>query len=190
MTILQRDDDRTMPRTPALGVVAGVITILLGIVAALLPIIEFGRAQVVGWLLLAAGGAEVLFAYSRERWTRITCLISGLVTAIAGMIIAINPSEHYFPVANLVMFWLLVRGAWVIGRSTLADHSWSTWMTASGAVDLFLGLLLASGLPVALLVVTLFGPTPLVIAKFSLILATSLLLTGIAELTSTPRSSR
>lgn len=49
------------------------------------------------------------------------------------------------------------------------------------AVDLILGLVLAAGLPIAIVVVTLFGPTPEIVANFSLILALSFPATGASQ---------
>lgn len=53
---------------------------------------------------------------------------------------------------------------------------------ALAAVDLGLGFLLSVGLPTSILVVILFGPTPELVAKFSMVLAASFLGTGLAQL--------
>ena len=166
------------------GLAAGCLTMALAVAAALLPVVDWGpTARVVGWLLFLARLAQMAFGARRERSVRLTLIVSGLLTAAAGLAFIANPLAPYFPVANVVTLWLLVRGAWVLGRATLIKVPRSPfWLGASGAMDLVLGLLLASGLPVALLVVGMFGPTPAIVARFSLVLAASLLVTGLAEI--------
>ena len=112
----------------------------------------------------------------------VTALVSGLLTAGAELIFVANPFAGYFPVTNVVMIWLIVRGAWVLVMGwTLPSRRKSAWIASSGAVDILLALFLAAGLPVSMLVVILFGPTPELVARFSLILAASFLATGIAQ---------
>jgi len=77
----------------------------------------------------------------------------------------------------------VLRGAWVLGRANQEASSRATfWLGATGGMDLLLGVLLVSGLPIAMLVVTLFGPTAPIIASFSYVLAASLIVTGLAEI--------
>ena len=173
------------------AMVAGCVTILLAVVAGLLPLVDWGpRARVVGWLLTIAGLAELAFGMGRADKVRLTAVVSGIGTSIVGILFVLRPLAAYFSVSNPVMIWLLLRGSWVLLRSWQARDVTSRWLAISGATDVFLGLLLASGLPVALLVVALFGPTPLIVAKFSLILAASLLVTGISELGVASRAGR
>ncbi len=166
-----------------LGLVAGLATLALAAIAVLLPELDWApRARMVGWLLFLAGLAELAFGYGRADSIRTTALASGAVTAAAGLLFILRPVAPYFPVTNLVMLWLLVRGGWVLGRATRHSERGSFgWLAVSGGMDLLLGLLLASGLPIAMLVVTLFGPTAPIVASFSLVLAASLAVTGAAE---------
>jgi hypothetical protein len=52
------------------------------------------------------------------------------------------------------------------------------WIAISAATDVALGLLLLVGLSISTLIVTLFGPTPEMIASFAWILAISFVVTG------------
>jgi uncharacterized membrane protein HdeD (DUF308 family) len=107
---------------------------------------------------------------------------SGLVTGLAGPLFVVNLLSGYFPVANVVLAWLLVRGCWVLVMARNArSHRLGHWLALSGAADLLLGFVLIFALQVSALVVTLFGPTPEVVAKFALILAASLLATGLSQ---------
>ena len=162
---------------------AGVLTLLLALTAAFLPDIELGpKSRTVGWILATAGLAEIWFGAVYPR-VRVTAITSGLITAVSGLIFVAIPSAPYLPVANVVTLWLLARGSWVLGRSVLVDpFPEFRWLGITGAADLLLGFLLVFGLPVAVLVTTLFGPTPEIVARFSLILAASLLVTGVSEI--------
>jgi hypothetical protein len=67
-----------------------------------------------------------------------------------------------------------------------------TWTALSAAMDLLLAALLIAGLSIAALVVSVFGPTPPLIASFSWILAASFVLNGLMllEVASSERASR
>ena len=163
---------------------SGLVTIALAAVALFLPEIDWApTGGLVGWLLVLAGMAEVAFAARRGRdLPGRTALFSGLLTAFAGLVFVANPLAGYFPVANVVTAWLLVRGALILVMAVKAGRSVpGAWLALSGAADLLLGLVLVAGWPVAALVVSLFGPTPEIVARFSLILALSLLATGVSQ---------
>ena len=163
---------------------SGLIIIALAAVALFLPEIEWApRGGLVGWLLVLAGSAEVAFASRRGRdLPGRTAILSGLLTALAGLLFVTNPLAGYFPVANVVMAWLVVRGSVVLVMALKPGRSAPrAWLALSGSADLLLGLVLLAGWPVAALVVSLFGPTPEIVARFSLILALSLFVTGISQ---------
>jgi len=164
---------------------SGVLMVLLAALAALLPLVNWApKGGLVGWLLFLTGAAEFTLGIQVERGLlRIATLGSAVLTAAAGCIFIANPLASYFPVANVVTLWLVLRAAWILATaSLLRSPPTSLWIGLSGVVDLLLAGVLAAGLPVALLVVTLFGPTPYVVAKFSFILATSFLVTGMCYL--------
>jgi len=71
-----------------------------------------------------------------------------------------------------------VRGV-VLALSTVPVRgSVRRWIAISAATDVALGLLLLVGLSISTLIVTLFGPTPEMIASFAWILAISFVVTG------------
>jgi uncharacterized membrane protein HdeD (DUF308 family) len=163
---------------------SGDLMIVLAVVALLLPDVHWApKGGIVGWLLAFAGVAELALAVARglDR-VGVTALVSGLLTAGAGLVFIANPFAHYFSVANAVTMWLLIRGAWVLAMGWgVPNRRDALWLAASGAVDILLGSILAVHLPVSVLVVTLFGPTTELVASFSLVLAVSFLATGIAQ---------
>jgi uncharacterized membrane protein HdeD (DUF308 family) len=165
--------------------ISGCVTLLLAFVAFFLPDIEWAPSGgIVGWLLLIAGLFELAFGWKRGLDAVGDAAVgSGLVTALAGLLFVANPMAGHLPVANVVMVWLFVRGAWVLAMSLRArSQRLSPWLALTGAVDVLLGSALLSDLPIAVLVHILFGPTRDIVARFSLLLAASFLVTSISQI--------
>lgn len=95
---------------------SGFLTILLAAAALLLPLVEWApKGGVVGWLLFLAGISEFAFGWKRgPDAVGKAAMGSGLVTGLAGLLFVANPLSGYFPVANVVVAWLLLRGSWVL----------------------------------------------------------------------------
>ena len=171
--------DASSSRTRIRLITAGAVLImLLAAGAALLPLAErVPAANVVGTLLLAAGIVELL-AGTQRRESRILCMVAGGVTAIAGLLLVLNPLTKIFSTTYLIVAWLVLRSVILAAASTQAGGSVRIWTIVSAATDLALALILLAGLSIATLIVGLFGPTPEVIASFAWILALSFLVTG------------
>jgi uncharacterized membrane protein HdeD (DUF308 family) len=163
---------------PGLVTAAGVAIILLGTGAAALPFIDrITGVRVIGALLLAAGIVEMLAATLRDQ-TKLLALVAGAVTTLAGALFLLNPVTHFLPTISIVTAWLIIRSL-ILGVTTLRAHgSVRRWLAISAATDLALGLLLLVGLSISTLLVTLFGPTPEMVASFAWILAISFVITG------------
>jgi uncharacterized membrane protein HdeD (DUF308 family) len=174
------NETSTLSHTPHPGMVtaAGIAIILLGVGAAALPFLDrVAGNRVVGSLLLAAGLVEMFAAVLRDQ-TRILALVAGAVTTLAGILFLMNPVNHFVPTLSIVTAWLLVRAV-ILAITTLRAHgSVRRWIAISAATDLALGLLLLVGLSIATLIVTLFGPTPYMVASFAWIFALSFFITG------------
>lgn len=166
-------------------IASGCVTLMLSVIAFFLPDIELlPKAGLVGWLLVIAGIVELFFGWMRgPDIIGKAALGSGLITALAGLLFIGNPTLRYLPVAFVVLAWLLIRGSWVFAMALRArrDHL-GPWLLISGAADVSLGFALIFGLQFSALVITLFGPTPEVIAQFAIILAASFFFTGMAQL--------
>jgi len=164
---------------------SGCLTLVLAIIVFFLPELDWlPRAGVIGWLLLLAGIAEFVFGWKRGRDVVGQAAVgSGLITALAGMIFIANPLSSYFPVANVVMAWLFMRGAWMlIMAPRIRASGFAQFIALSGGTDVLLGLVLLAHLPVALLVIMLFGPTPEAVARFELLLAASFAVTAVCQI--------
>jgi uncharacterized membrane protein HdeD (DUF308 family) len=166
-------------RTRARGIrVAGIVIILLGAGAALLPTEKGISSDMVGALLIAAGLIEIV-AGTLRRETRDLAMAAGVVTALAGLLFVVNPETHFFPSVTPVIAWLVIRSVILIIAATRAAGSVRTWMALSAGMDFLLAALLVAGLSIATIVVSLFGPTAPLIASFAWVLAASFVVNGL-----------
>ncbi|WP_114952448.1 DUF308 domain-containing protein [Sphingosinicella terrae] len=160
---------------------AALLTLLLGLAALVLPVAkDLPGGTLVGWLLLIAGLAELAAAAARRPDpARSAALAAGAVTALDGLLFVLNPYIAFVPLSWLVTTWLLLRGTLqLVGGLRSREPRVRAWTLFSGGADLLLGLLLLLGLPVAMLVTGLFGPTREIVASFALVLAASFFVTG------------
>lgn len=156
---------------------AGIAIILLGAGAALLPVNDGISSDILG-ALLVAGGLIELVAGSLRRKVRPYAMAAGAVTALAGLLFVINPETRFFPTVWPIVGWLILRSIVLGIASTHSDGSVRRWTAMSAGVDLLLAVLLVTGLSIAAIVVSLFGPTPPLIASFAWVLAASFVVTG------------
>lgn len=157
---------------------AGVAIILLGIGAALLPAGQRVSSQLVGALLVAAGMIEGV-AGAMRREARPLMIAAGGVTGLAGLLLILNPTTHFFPHVSLVVAWLIVRGLILAAALRVTSGSVRVWTAISAGTDLLLGLLLFAGLSIATVVVSIFGPTAPLIASFAWFLSASFIANGL-----------
>lgn len=157
---------------------AGWIIILLAGGATLLPLLErTSGARLLGGLLLAAGVAELMAGTLRQA-ARVPTMAAGVVTMVAGVLFLLRPETKFLPTLYVITAWLVLRSLSSIVAAFRSQGSIRRWSLISGATDLLLGLLCIAGLSAYTLVVTLFGPTPQVIANFAWFLALSFVTTG------------
>lgn len=171
-----RFSDRT--RAALIGA-SGVAIILLSAGAALLPMVNrLHGSSVVGGLLLAAGAIEAFAGYFRHE-VRALAMAAGAVAMAAGLFFLLNPTAFFFPLLHVVIGWLVLRSVILLYASRRSRGGVRKWMGLSAAMDVLLVVLLLAGLSIATLVVTLFGPTPPLVATFAWVLAGSFVVTGL-----------
>jgi uncharacterized membrane protein HdeD (DUF308 family) len=157
---------------------AGIAIILLGAGAAFLPAGKTIASDIIGCLLIAAGASETV-AGSLRRESRTFAMAAGIVTAAAGLLFIVSPEAHFFPRVFPIVGWLVVRSL-ILGVSlTRVDGSVRRWTAISAGLDLMLGVLLIAGLSIATIVISVFGPTPELIAAFAWVLAASFVVNGL-----------
>jgi hypothetical protein len=158
--------------------VAGIAVILLSAGAILLPAGKRISSDMIGALLIAAGLIE-LVAGSLRREVRPFAMTAGGATTLAGLVFVLNHESHFFPTVLLVIAWLLVRSAILAVASLEAAGSVRIWTALSAGMDFLLGVLLIAGLSITTIVISLFGPTPWLIASFAWFVGASFVVNGL-----------
>ena len=167
--------DRTRARALR---VAGIAIMLLGVGAALLPAGKTISSDMIGGLLIAAGLIEMT-AGSLRKAVRPLAMTAGGVTALAGLLFILNPETHFFPTVTPVIAWLLVRSLILAASATETAGSVRRWTALSAGMDFLLAMLLIAGLSISTIVVSIFGPTPELVASFAWVLAASFVVNGL-----------
>lgn len=174
-----RANERFSDRARARGIrVAGLAIILLAAGAALLPVEKGISSDVIGAMLVAAGLIETV-AGSLRRQVRELAMAAGGVTVLAGLLFIINPETQFFPTVMPIVGWLIIRSVILGYASTQLRGAVCTWMWISAGIDLLLAVLMFAGLSIAAIIVSLFGPTPPLIASFAWVLAASFVANGL-----------
>jgi uncharacterized membrane protein HdeD (DUF308 family) len=182
MNVATRPHEAWSDQTRARGIrVAGIVIMLLGAGAALLPTEKGVSSDMIGAMLIAAGLVEVV-AGSLRGEVRPLAMAAGAVTALAGLVFVINPETGLFPSVTPVIARLVVRSVILAIAATRTGGSVRTWMALSAGIDLLLAVILVTGLSIATIVVMLFGPTAPLIASFAWVLAASFVVNGLLQL--------
>ncbi len=158
--------------------VAGIAIILLSAGAVLLPAGKQISSDMIGGLLIAAGLIEAV-AGSLRRDVRPFAMAAGAVTTIAGLIFLLNHETHFFPIVTIVIAWLLIRSVILAAGSFDTSGSVRVWTALSAGMDLLLAIFLIAGLSITTIVVSIFGPTPPLIASFAWFVAASFIVNGL-----------
>jgi uncharacterized membrane protein HdeD (DUF308 family) len=132
-------------------IVWGVLMILAGVLAVLMPgIAALATAIVFGWLLMLAGACEIAYAFqTREQHHGfIWKLISGILTLVLGGAIVVLPVAGAATLALLVGAFLLAAGfvrTWLAFRLR-PRRGWG-WVLFDGLVSIAVAILITFGWP-------------------------------------------
>jgi uncharacterized membrane protein HdeD (DUF308 family) len=130
--------------------IAGVLSLLAGIVAIVLPnIASIATAIFVGWLLVLVAALYVVEAFSTRDQTRTALrLLLAVLTFAAGVYLLVAPLDGTFTLTVILVIWFVAIGIarLVIGVTDYATFE-GTMLALSGALALGLGLLIAMRLP-------------------------------------------
>jgi uncharacterized membrane protein HdeD (DUF308 family) len=145
-------DRRFKAASPARGwqVTWGVLLIISGILAMLMPgIAAYATALVFAWVLVIGGALELAYAIqTREHKGFGWKLASGILTLALGLAILVLPLAGVASLAMLVGAFLFVGG---ITRTVLAfklkpEHGWG-WVLFDGLLSIVVAVLVAVGWP-------------------------------------------
>jgi len=156
MSFNQRDLNEAIRKSVAehwrMFMIEGVILVILGIAAiALPPIAGLATALVIGWLLLFGGVVALVATFGQRNapgywWA----LLSGAVSAAAGIVLLWNPVAGVATLTYVLIAFFLIDGVLIIvmaleHRRELTGR-WE-WMMIGGVMDLFLAVIIIAGLP-------------------------------------------
>lgn len=158
--------------------VAGIAIIVLSAGAVFLPAGKRISPDMIGGLLIAAGMIEAV-AGSLRSDVRPYAMAAGGVTALAGLLFIVNPETHFFPTVTPVIAWLFLRSIILAVASRETGGSVRMWTGLSAGVDFVLALLMITGLSISTFVISVFGPTPELVASFAWVLAASFVVNGL-----------
>ena len=130
----------------------GIVLIVLGTLALLVPEVASVAATVVfGWILLISGVVGLVATFRAQgspgfAWS----LLSAILGIAAGVILLAMPVQGALTLTAVLIAFLLVEGVatvlFALDHRKGSSGRWS-WVMASGILDLGLGIILLAGLP-------------------------------------------
>jgi uncharacterized membrane protein HdeD (DUF308 family) len=141
-----------MHRHWGLFLLEGIVLIVLGSLAVLVPAVASVAATIVfGWILLLSGVTGLITTLRARQapgfgWA----LVSAIIAIAAGVVLLAMPVQGTLSLTAVLIAFLFVEGVASIlyafeHRKGLTGR-WS-WMLASGIIDVLLALILMAGLP-------------------------------------------
>ena len=104
----------------------------------------------VGWGFLITGVAEVVHAVVRRGWSGFWFdLISGVVTALAGLFVVMHPLEGASVLTVLIGVMFLVGGIFRVWAGLVERNPYAGWFVVHGVVSALLGLMILARWPVS-----------------------------------------
>jgi uncharacterized membrane protein HdeD (DUF308 family) len=130
--------------------IAGVLSLLGGIVAIVLPnIASVATAIFIGWVLVFVSAMYVVDAFSTRDGRRIALrLLMAALSFAAGLYLLVAPLDGTFTLTVILSMWFLAIGVARIAIG-IADRGtpWAGMLVLNGLLSLALGLLIALQLP-------------------------------------------
>ena len=130
----------------------GIVLIILGTLAVLVPAVASLAATIVfGWILLLSGVIGLISTFRARQapgfgWS----LLSALLGIVAGIILLTMPLQGTLSLTAVLIAFLIVEGVatvlFALEHRKGASGRWS-WLLASGILDIGLGGILLAGLP-------------------------------------------
>lgn len=166
-------------RRARMTALCGWLVLLLGGAALLLPeVAASSGALVVGELLLLAGLLELVAGVGRQA-IRIPASLAGIATMAAGILFLAREETRFLPNLTVITMWLVLRTGLLVAATAMTRGTGvARWTGLAAATDFTLAVIMILGLPLASIIVALFGTTSDLVATFSWILALSFLATG------------
>jgi len=103
-----------------------------------------------GWLLIIGGLFEIIHGFSRRPWGGFFInLLGGVLYAVAGVVIVVNPALAAVTLTLVIAIILIVAGLFrlFIAFSTPLHHR--GWLILNGAISIILGFMIWDSWPVS-----------------------------------------
>jgi uncharacterized membrane protein HdeD (DUF308 family) len=129
---------------------AGVLAILAGVVAIVVPsVASVAINLLIGWVLIGASAFVVIDAFSRHGFARIAFrVILALATLAAGMYLIVAPLSGTYTLTVMLVIWFVASG---FTQVLVGIAEWKLpgagLLAFSGVLSLILGVLIANRLP-------------------------------------------
>ena len=130
--------------------ILGVVLILLGIAAIAFPLATTITAKMVfGWVFLIGGVAQIIHAFSTQRWSAFLWdVLIGALYLVAGIWLAFFPLTGIFTLTLFLAVMFMIEGIFEIAMAVgLREQEGWIWLLISGLVSLAVGALIFAQLP-------------------------------------------
>jgi uncharacterized membrane protein HdeD (DUF308 family) len=136
----------------------GVIFIILGIIALGSPYaLTLAVDLMLGWILIICGIISIVSAFFSGNWGKfLLILLSGIIFAIAGILLLANPLKGVLTLALILAAFLLVEGIFKIiyAFQMKSTQNWG-WVLVSGIISLVLAILIWAQWPASIVIIGL-----------------------------------
>jgi uncharacterized membrane protein HdeD (DUF308 family) len=149
---LQRAVSQSLRRHWVLFLVEGIVLVVLGILAILVPpIATLTFTLVIGWILLISGVVGLITTFMARHapgfwWA----LLSAVLGIVVGLILLARPVVGAVSITLLLIVFFIVEGVasimYAIEHRNELSGRWG-WMLVSGIIDLILAAMIWAGLP-------------------------------------------
>ncbi len=148
MTTLPIIDKKILGKFGPYTFVTGILLIVLGTIAIVLPgVMSLGTAIFAAWLLLVGGVLWAIHTYRYDAKSIMNWLKPALLVGV-GLLMLVYPMSGVAAVGLLLAVYLLLDafGSFVLARSIHPAKGWG-WMTFNGVISFLLATLFLIGWP-------------------------------------------
>jgi uncharacterized membrane protein HdeD (DUF308 family) len=131
-------------------IVLGILTVILGVLAMMAPLLTgVTVALMLGFLLIAAGIMRTIFAFKALSWGKgILAFVLGLLTLLVGLYMVFRPGAALATLTLVLAAYFFVDGIFEIFEAfDLKPLKGWGWMLFGGIVSIILGIMIWRGWP-------------------------------------------
>ena len=132
--------------------ILGIVTVILGVLAMMAPLMTgMAIALLVGILLIAGGIMRTMFAFKCKSWGKgILTFLLGLLTLLTGLFMVFRPGVALASLTLLLAAFFVVDGIFeIMGAFGLKPIQGWGWMLFGGVVSILLGIMIWRQWPVS-----------------------------------------